>query len=163
MRSHTIEFAWYRFHSTFARRWTAYLSVVVLIGLTGGLAMASVAAARRTQSSYLTFLKSTNPSTLTMAIFGGDNGQELGPNLSTKFEALADVSTVRALSEGAAVPLTPSGAPRFNTLNDVNLVGSLDGYLLNEDRLSALQGQLFNPKSLNEVEVTPGAARIWNC
>jgi hypothetical protein len=161
MNSHTFEFAWYRFRATFTRRWRSYLSVILLIGLTGGLAMASVAAARRTQSSYLTFLKSTNPSTLTMAIFGGDNGQELGPNLSTKFEALADVSTVRALNEGAAVPLTPSGAPRFNTLNDVNLVGSLDGYLLNEDRLSVLQGQLFNPKSLNEVEVTPGAARIW--
>jgi hypothetical protein len=57
--------------------------------------------------------------------------------------------------------LTPSGAPRLNTLNDVNLGGSFNGYGLEEDRLSALQGHLFNPKSLNEVEVTPGAARIW--
>jgi hypothetical protein len=139
----------------------SYLSVVLLIGLTGGLAMASVAAARRTQASYPTFLSSTNPSTLTIAIFGGANGQLEGPNLSNKFKALRDVANVRTLDSGAAVPLTPSGAPRLNTLNDVNLGGSFNGYGLEEDRLSALQGHLFNPKSLNEVEVTPGAARIW--
>ncbi|HEY5437398.1 MAG TPA: FtsX-like permease family protein [Acidimicrobiales bacterium] len=162
MSSHTFEFAWYRFRATFARRWGAYLSVIVLIGLTGGLAMASVAAARRTQSSYPTYLKSTNPSTLTMAIFGGNNGQLLGPNLSKQFKALSDVATVRTLNQGAAVPLTASGAPRLDTLNYVNLCGTLDGYPFKEDRLSALQGHLFNPKSLNEVEVTPSAARIWN-
>jgi hypothetical protein len=42
------------------------LSVVVLVGLTGGIAMGSLAAARRTQSSYSTFLASTNPSDLGM-------------------------------------------------------------------------------------------------
>jgi hypothetical protein len=159
---HSFEFAWYRFRATFARRWTSYLSVILLIGLTGGLAMASVAAARRTQSSYPTFLSSTNPSTLTFAIFGGSNGQLEGPNLTNKFLSLSDVANVRTLNQGAAVPLTPSGAPRLTTLNLVNLGGSLDGYLLKEDRLSALQGHLFNPKSLDEVEMTPGAARIWN-
>jgi hypothetical protein len=162
MNSHTFEFAWYRFRATFARRWSAYLSVILLIGLTGGLAMASVAAARRTQSSYTTFLKSTNPSTLTMAIFGGNNGQLLGPNLTTNFEALRDVANVRTLNQGAAAPLTPLGAPRLDTLNDVNLCGTLDGYPLKEDRLSALRGHLFNPKSLDEIELTASAARIWN-
>jgi hypothetical protein len=39
-----------------------YLSLVLLIGLVGGLAMGAVAAARRTQSSYSSFLASTNPS-----------------------------------------------------------------------------------------------------
>jgi ABC-type antimicrobial peptide transport system permease subunit len=124
--------------------------------------MASVAAARRTQSSYPTFLKSTNPSTLTIAIFGGSNGQLIGPNLTKKIEALPDVATVRTLGQGAAAPLTASGAPRLSTLNDVNLGGSLDGYLFKQDRLVALQGHLINPKSLDEIEVTPGAARIWN-
>ena len=162
MNRHTFEFAWYRFRATFARRRGAYISVILLIGLTGGLAMGSIAAARRTQSSYPTFLKSTNPSTLTIAIFGGENGQLLGPNLSKKFEKLPDVATVRTLDEGAAAPLDRAGAPRLNTLNNVNLVGSLDGYIQREDRLSAMKGHLFNPKSLDEVEVTPGAARIWH-
>jgi hypothetical protein len=52
--------AWYRFRVTFGRRWGGYLSVVLLIGLIGGIAMASTAAGRRTQSSYPTFLASTN-------------------------------------------------------------------------------------------------------
>jgi hypothetical protein len=97
-----------------------------------------------------------------MAVFGGVNGQLKEPDLTDKIRALRDVATVRTLDEGPAVPLTPSGAPRLSTLNLVNLVGSFDGYLLKEDRLSALQGHLFNPKSLDVVEVTPGAARIWN-
>jgi hypothetical protein len=161
MRRHTIEFAWYRFHSTFARRWTAYLSVVVLIGLTGGLAMASVAAARRTQSSYPTFLKSTNPSTLTFAVFGASNGGQAGSSIANQILRLSDVVDVHTLSSGAVAPLDAAGAPRLNTVNDVNTAGSLDGYLTRVDRLALLQGHLSNPKSLNQVEVTPGAARIW--
>jgi hypothetical protein len=43
--------AWYRFKSTIGRRRGDYLSVVVLVGLTGGIAMGSLATARRTQSS----------------------------------------------------------------------------------------------------------------
>jgi hypothetical protein len=41
--------AWYRFTATFGRRWGGYLAIVLLIGMIGGIAMASVAAARRTQ------------------------------------------------------------------------------------------------------------------
>src|ERR1039457_1261782 len=61
--------AWYRFRSAFGRRWGGYLSVVLLIGLVGGIAMAAVAAGRRTQSSYPTFLASTNPSDMTVAVY----------------------------------------------------------------------------------------------
>ena len=162
MSSHTFEFAWYRFRATFARRWTTYLSVVLLIGLTGGLAMASVAAARRTQSSYPTFLKSTNPSTLTLAVFGATNGGKGGASLASKVDRLPDVKNVRTLDSGDAVILNASGAPRLATVNSVVLGGSSDGYLTQEDRLAALHGHLTDPKSLDEVEVTPGAARIWH-
>jgi hypothetical protein len=162
MNRHTLEFARYRFRATLARRWTAYLSVIVLIALTGGLAMASLAGARRTQSSYPTYLQSTNPSTLTLAIVGGTSVDSAAPSIQREIERLPDVATVRTLRSGAAVPLTPSGAPRFNTLNSANTLGSLDGYLIREDRPSVLQGHLWNPHSLDEVEVTPGAARIWN-
>ena len=56
-----IRVAWYRFAATLGRRWGGYLTLVLLIGLIGGIAMGSVAAAWRTQSSYATFLASTNP------------------------------------------------------------------------------------------------------
>ena len=162
MNRHTFEFAWYRFRSTFARRVGAYLSVILLIGLTGGLAMASVAAARRTQSSYPTFLASTNPSTLTLAVFGSFNGGKSSLSLLPQIVRLKDVAEVRTLASGDAVPLGPSGAPLLNTVNSVVFAGSLDGYLAREDRLSVLQGHLINPKSLSQVEVTPGAAHLLN-
>ena len=59
----------YRFPATFRRRWGGYLALAVLIGLVGGVAMGSVAAARRSDSSYPTFLASTNPSDLVVQPF----------------------------------------------------------------------------------------------
>jgi len=47
-----LRVAWYRFCVTFGGRWRGYLSLVLLIGLTGGVAMGAVAGARRTQSSF---------------------------------------------------------------------------------------------------------------
>src|ERR1039458_2634175 len=110
MNSHTFEFAWYRFRATFVRRWGAYLSVILLIGLTGGLAMASVAAARRTQSSYPTFLASTNPSTLTLAVFGASNGGKASASLVPEIDRLKDVAEVRTVVFCDAVILGNSGA-----------------------------------------------------
>ena len=54
----------YRFRATFRRRWGDYLTLVVLIGLLGGVALGAVAGARRTQASYVTYLETTNPSDL---------------------------------------------------------------------------------------------------
>src|SRR3984957_19638419 len=62
-------FAWYRFRATFRRRWAGYLGLAVLIGLVGGVALASVTAARRTDASYPSFLASTNPSDLVVQPF----------------------------------------------------------------------------------------------
>ena len=64
MNGRVLRVTWYRFRATFSRRWVGYLSVVVLIGSVGGLALASVAGARRTQSSFPTYVASTNPSTV---------------------------------------------------------------------------------------------------
>ena len=64
----------YRFRATFSRRWRGYLALVLLIGFVGGIAMASIGAARRTQSSFPAFLASTNPADLTLSTYG------VGPN-----------------------------------------------------------------------------------
>ena len=58
--------AWYRFRCTWGARWTGYLALVLLLGLLGGLALGSVAAARRTQAAFPAYLASTNPSNLTV-------------------------------------------------------------------------------------------------
>ena len=84
--------AWYRLRVTFARRWTSYLSVVLLIGLVGGLAMGSIAGARRTQSSYPEFLASTNPSDLYFSSFG-TGGPAGGGNAAHSVTAGAEGAT----------------------------------------------------------------------
>ena len=62
MTRQVLRLAFYRLRATFSRRWGGYLALVLLVGLLGGVAMAAVAGARRTQSSFPTYLASTNPS-----------------------------------------------------------------------------------------------------
>ena len=49
MSRRVLSVAWYRFRVTFGGRRGGYLTVVLLAGLVGGVAMGAVAAARRTQ------------------------------------------------------------------------------------------------------------------
>ena len=44
--------SWYRFSATFRHKWGSYLTISLLLGLIGGLAMGSLAAARRTQPDH---------------------------------------------------------------------------------------------------------------
>src|SRR5271168_1090660 len=90
-----LRVAWYRFRATFGRRWGGYLAIVVLVGLVGGLAMGAIAGARRTQSSYPTFLGSTNPSDMNVAVFSANGAP--APNLTQKIAHLAGVQRVREL------------------------------------------------------------------
>jgi hypothetical protein len=69
MRGNVLAVAWYWVRATIRMRWTSYLIIVVLVGSIGGLALGSLSAARRTQSSFNVFLASTNPSDLTVTLY----------------------------------------------------------------------------------------------
>jgi len=153
--------AWYRFRATFRRRWGGYLSLVLLIGLVGGLAMASIAGARRTQSSYPTFLAGTNPSDLNVAVYNPATNGGPGPPLATKIAHLPGVKRVRDLVTPTFVPLTTDGTPRLSTFNIVVTLGSLDGELFTQDRLTAVQGRLADPQRADEIMMTASAARLF--
>src|SRR6266536_5348976 len=56
--------AWYRLRAGSGRYWARYLAIAVIVGLLGGVAMASVAAARRTQSAFPRILAASNASDL---------------------------------------------------------------------------------------------------
>jgi hypothetical protein len=73
----------YRFRATFGRRWGSYLALLHLIGGVDGLAMGSVAAARRTQSSFPVFVASAHPADLeglTAFVNGGSGAAARGYN-----------------------------------------------------------------------------------
>jgi FtsX-like permease family len=153
--------AWYRFTATFGRRWGGYLAIVLLIGMIGGIAMASVAAARRTQSSYPAFLASTNPSDLTMTVYSNGSGSA-GASLTAEIARLADVRHVDSLVVPFFLPLTPHGAPRLDAANVVVSVGSMDGLMLGQDRLAVIEGRRADPNRADEIMMTSGAAKLLN-
>lgn len=60
----TLSVARYHLRATFRQRWAGYLSIVLLVGLVGGVAMGSIAGARRTQSTFTAYLTATKASNL---------------------------------------------------------------------------------------------------
>jgi hypothetical protein len=146
-----LHVAWYRFTTTFRRRWPGYLSVVLLIGLMGGLAMGSVAAARRTQSSFPTFLASTDPSTMSVIT---------GPVPLPVIARLPHVKQVKSAEVIVAAPLGANGAPQLNTSGQAYVLGSENGMFFNQDRASVLQGRMADPQSADQAVVTQEAAQL---
>jgi hypothetical protein len=83
----------------------------VLVGALGGLAMGSIAGARRTQSSYPAFLASVNPSDLTVSVYDPATDGGPGPPLGSTIAHLAGVKRVRNVIAAPIAPLTANGAP----------------------------------------------------
>ncbi|HMK98526.1 MAG TPA: ABC transporter permease [Acidimicrobiales bacterium] len=157
--SQALRVAWYRFRATLGRRWGGYLSVALLIGLTGGVAMASIEAGRRTQSSYPTFLASTNPSDLTVSVFNPGTGGP-GTDLTAKIAHLAGVNRVVTLLRVPFFPLAANGAVRVDAAAQLSMAGSLDGMLTDQDRVTAVQGRQADPNRANEIVMDVAAAQL---
>ncbi len=158
--------AWYRFTRTLRRRWTGYLAITLLLGLVGGLAIGSVAAARRTQGAYPAYLAATNPSDLTVltGISGPGGTPGYDPAVIRKIAALPGVRHVASYAglnvailglNGQAVAAPYIGGP---------LPGSLDGEYFTTDRVTAVQGRLPDPSRPDEIAIdakgTPGSVRV---
>ncbi len=159
MTSPLLRVAWYRLRTTFRRRRGGYLSIVVLVGLVGGVAMASIAAGRRTQSSYPTFLASTNPSDMTVSVYSPATGDAVAP-LTAAITGLPDVERVRTLFSPTVAPLGPDGAPRLSALGSITILGSADGGLLHQDRPAIVQGRPADPDRADQVVMTASAAHL---
>jgi hypothetical protein len=146
----------YRFRATFRRRWSGYLTLALLIGLVGGVALGSLTAARRTYASYPEFLASTNPSDLLVL------PQTSSPEAGLVRE-LARLPHVRSAEEGeqiTAATLTPAGRVKTILETQVELVASPDGLFTDQDRLRIIQGRAADPARAREVVATNEAAAI---
>jgi hypothetical protein len=155
--------AWYRFRTTFPHRWGSYLTLVLLIGLVGGVGMGALAAARRTQSSFSTFLASTNPPDLTVTIYGANaNSAASNPSYSPRLtREIAGLPHVRAVHVGVlltAAPLNGSGAPRIDSVALAYPIASVDGLFFTQDRVAVTQGHMADPDRPHEIMMTARAA-----
>jgi hypothetical protein len=121
--------AWYRFRCTWGGRWPGYLSLVLLLGLLGGLAMGSVAAARRTQAAFPAYLATTNPSDLTVltGLYGVAGSKGYDP------AAIAKIAVPQPTVPALTVALIVVGA-----LVTANVVALLPGAVAGRTPAAAL-------------------------
>ena len=153
-----LSVSWYRLRATFGRRWGGYLALVLLIGLVGGLGLGAAASARRTQSSYTTYLASTDPSDLTITIYGLSQGPGYSPTLTQKMARLPHVRSVEAGIILNGFPLTADGSPRLSTAGQDYPVASVDGLFFHQDRVTVTQGRMADPGRPDEIMMTAAAA-----
>lgn len=133
------------------RRLRGYLGVAVLLGLTAGLGMLSIAGARRTQSAYPRFLRSANASTfaITAVPYNGE--------INAAVAALPEVLQSRTYIAFGVSILDSAGRPdpSFNYESS----GTFDGRYIDQDRFTPLEGRQANPRSADEIVINKRAAQ----
>ena len=147
--------AWYRLRAGLRRDWAGYLAIALIVGLLGGVAMASVAAARRTQSAFPRILAASNASDL--HVHPGPYTARVVGQISRlprvrSAESYVALYGLRALRSGFADPRTS-----FN--QQVELVGSLDGLYFDQDRVIITSGRRANPGRPGEIVISEQTAR----
>ncbi len=153
----------YRFRATFRHRWSAYLTIVVMVALIGGIGLGSLAAARRTQSSFSVLLAATNPSDFEVSIYSGGTG---GPNvgysasLTRKIARLPGVRHVAAGFVLTGAPLTATASPRIRVTGLAYPVASVNGLFFSQDRMVVNEGRLASPQRADEIVIAPIIARL---
>ncbi len=167
MNGRVLRVTWYRLRATFSRRWGSYLSVVLLIGSIGGLALASVAGARRTESSFPTYLASTNPSTIDL--FSRYEIPSLGINTGYNAQAAKLIEHL-PLVKRAVTAIIFDGNIDLNSVKGTRshlsagespptFIGSLDGEFTKMDRVTLVAGRFANPNRPGEAIMNAEAAK----
>jgi hypothetical protein len=128
------------------------IAIVVLLAVVGGLALLSLAGARRTLSSYTRFLRSTNPSDLVVDVGSIHSGGQEG------LDGIATLPQVKRAKAYAAFYVAEwvDGAPLFE--HDFEALGSLDGRFFDQDIFTAVHGRVPDPTRADEVAVNEEAA-----
>src|SRR5271169_3572284 len=156
-----IRVSWYHFRATIHQRWPGYLSIILLIGLVGGVAMVSIAGARRSQSTFGAYLAATRTSNLQFQTSGVQDQFGI-TTLSGKLARLPHVEHVADAPNLLVIPLGANGKalPSAFSDDDVQEVGSAGGMYFSQDRVVVTQGQMADPASTDEMVATAEAARL---
>ncbi len=154
----------YRLRASFHDRWATYLTIVLLVGVIGGLAMGAVAGARRSQSAFPDYLASSHASDLQLQIanpaspFGGLGG----PDLTQRFAHLPHVLHVASAPGFAVAPLGSNGRPVAAevAMQNVGFVGSRGGEYFTQDRLPVASGRRADPNRTDQFMASAEVARL---
>lgn len=146
----------YRFRSEARRRWPAWLALVLVVGLAGGVVLASVAGARRTRSAYDRFLVAQDAFDVTL-VSGIEGIFDIAELDLDRIAALPQVAEAAPYVAMGAVAHTPKG--RQITPDAVNFAaspGDRFGGAMNRRKL--LEGRAADPDRADEVVVGFGVA-----
>jgi hypothetical protein len=161
-----LRIAWFRFRANFRHRFTGLLTIVVLIGTIGGLALASVAGARRTESSFPTYFASTSPSTVGVVSSYDDPGLDVksgfNPRLVAKISKLPLVTrtTTTIIFDGNINLHAIKGLHSHVLAGETppSFVGSTNGDLSTMDRVTFVKGIRAIPTRMGEAVMNAEAA-----
>ena len=166
--SRALRASWYRFRATFRHELASYLTIALLLALVGGVAMGSLAAARRTQSSYSDLLETTNPSQIVVATAIASpnigNGQGYNPAIVREIARAPHVTAVASAPGINAEPLGRNGAPISKDLFPVEAgtsQGSVGGEFFAIDRLAFSAGRAADPARMDEFMTSSTAAAAY--
>ena len=165
MSSVALRFAWQRFVITSGRRWRGFVTIALIVGLTGGLAMAAIATARRTASSFDEAVRPIDSADLEVLtrVFDPPAGVNDGYEASVvariaHLPYVERVGTVLGINAG---PLTPDGLP-LPASDGISPQGSLDGEFFSQDRIIVQHGRLSDPNSADELVLDAGTAAAYH-
>jgi hypothetical protein len=160
-----LRVASYRFRATFVRQWGSYISLTLLIALLGGLSMASLAGARRTNSSFPIYVASTNPQTTEVFVAFDDPqlGATSGYN-AKDLQAIAHLPFVEqsAVSVGFDGNINLGGVKGLHPHSSAGetpptVIGGSE--YLTIDKSTLTSGHWFNPRRPDEAVIDAQAAR----
>jgi MacB-like periplasmic core domain/FtsX-like permease family len=160
MSGGALPYAWYRFRATFRSELPYLITVIVLVGALGGLAMAAVAAARSTESSFTDYVTASHVPQL--YVLDGFINPTIGldsaynPGLLRTLAHLPHVERVESTVELNMGPLSASGQPVTTSPPAQASVGGLD---FTEDPESIVQGRMADPRHADEFVMDAASAK----
>jgi hypothetical protein len=166
MSGRVLRADWYRFRATLRQRIGAYLALTFVLAIVGGVALASLAGARRTQSSFETGAKLINAADTNAATAVLDPTQPGSKGYDPAVIAkIAHIPGVKAVANEVGLDVSPlenNGAPLSQFAQPGAGYGSVDGAGLTMQKLIPLQGRLPDPNRADEFFSDPVDARQLN-
>lgn len=161
MSARAIRVSWFHFRAALHQRWSSYLTVILLIGLVGGVAMGAVAAARRTQSAFPAYLAASHTSDLHFQSYSPRSIGSLD-YLTKELEHLPQVTRVAIAPNFDVTQLGANGKalPNGVSSDEISTIGSVGGEYFTQDQVAVAAGRMANPKSTHEMVATAEMAKL---